>query len=312
MNNEIIKHGKFVFSQQAKALEAVGARLGVEYSAAVLAIQMACGKIIVMGVGKSGLVARKIASTFASISVPALFISLAEATHGDLGAIHTGDIVIIISNSGEGDEIEKIIPVLITKCVSIIGITSSPVSTLGKNAEIYISSKVEIESCPNNLMPTCSTTVAMVIGDAIASALVKNKNISPEEFAKNHPGGSLGRRLYTVVRDEMQSNELPIVKDSCKVSAVVKQMNTSGYGIAIVLRDEVLVGVISDGDLRRLLASGTSIQELTADKIMNRNPKTVFDDEMVYVSKNLMQKNKINNTIVIDRNNRVVGIHQIF
>lgn len=266
------------------------------------------GRIVIGGIGKSGLVGQKMVATFASTGTPSFFLHPTEAFHGDLGMLKPIDVVILISNSGETDDVNKLIPSLKNFGNKIIAMTGNPDSTLGKHSDIVLNIKIEREACPNNLAPTTSTLVTMALGDALAIALIKARDFKAEDFARFHPGGSLGRKLLCRVRDVMQT-KLPIASPSILFSECLSVMNHGKMGVAVVMENDTLLGIITDGDIRRNLARfGADCLNKTASEIMTSNPKTISDNEFLAKAQESMQQQHIHSLIALDENGKVSGI----
>lgn len=316
-NKQIVEIANQVFSDEISGLQSVLATIGDEFCRAVQLIFDCKGKIIVSGMGKSGHIGNKIAATLASTGTAAFFMHPAEALHGDLGMIESSDLLIAISYSGESDELSTIIPIVRRKQVQIIGITGNPNSTLAKLSSCLLSVKIDREACPLNLAPTTSTTATLVLGDALAVALLSLRNFQPEDFALSHPGGSLGRRLLTRVSDIMHSNErLPIVNLDATLKEAVVEISKKGLGlVAVVDANMCLNGIITDGDLRRIMDSDADIRVLKAHQIMTKNPKTTSPDDLAVDALYLMEKYQITGMVVVDNNKKMVGafnMHDLF
>lgn len=310
MNNstEIAKES---LREAAAALENLANQLD-ENIIQVVDMIMACkGRLVISGMGKSGHIGKKIAATLASTGTPSFFIHPAEAYHGDLGMIRAKDVVLLISNSGETDEVIKLIPSLKKFGNKIIAIANAADSTLAKHADLFLDIHVQKEACPNNLAPTTSTTVTLALGDALAVALMKVRNFQPEHFAAFHPGGSLGRRLLTKVKDVMLKDNLPLVSKETHMSNVIKTMTQSLQGIALVADEHRrLLGVITDGDLRRALLKGIDLESILASSIMTRNPVTIDEDSMLVDAELKMKNTNINKLIVIGKGSVIEGVLQ--
>ncbi|WP_420106414.1 KpsF/GutQ family sugar-phosphate isomerase, partial [Herbaspirillum huttiense] len=274
--------GLRVFQEQAQALNMIAERLAEEFEQAVELMYNTRGRVIVSGMGKSGIIGSKIAATLASTGTSSFFVHPGEAYHGDLGMFTEADTAILISYSGETEEVIRLIPSLKHFGLRIIAIVGKRNSTLGKNADVVLDVSVPREACPNNLAPTTSTTATLVMGDALAVALIEKREFKPNDFARFHPGGSLGKRLLTRVKDVMHT-ELPWVMRDTAIVDVISQMTEGGLGMALVSTDgnrQALCGVITDGDLRRALAARKDIYHITAADLMNSSPKTVSENEM--------------------------------
>jgi arabinose-5-phosphate isomerase len=296
---------------EAQALVGLKARaLRCEaFPAAVQAILRARGRVVVMGMGKSGHVGRKVAATLASTGTPAMFVHPAEASHGDLGMVTAADVVLAISNSGESDEIAAILPALKRMGAELIAITSRPDSTLGRHAKWVLSCAVDQEACPLNLAPTASTTAQMALGDALAVALLDARGFREEDFARSHPGGSLGRKLLTHVRDVMRSGEaVPRVSLDTPFLDMMREVTAKGLGAtAVVDAAGAVQGIFTDGDLRRLIATGRDLRELHAEDVMRPQPRTVRDDALAVDAAGLMEEHRIGSVLVLNAQGELVG-----
>ncbi len=289
------------FAIEADALRACSDRLqhteaaGAAFVQAMRTILQAQGRVVVMGMGKSGHVGRKIAATLASTGTPALFVHPAEASHGDLGMVREVDVVLAISNSGESDELARILPVLKRQGVPLIAMTGGLQSSLAKHADIVLDSSVAKEACPLNLAPTASTTVQIALGDALAVALLDARGFKAEDFARSHPGGALGRRLLTTVADVMRpAAESPVVMPDADFGTVMQEMSAKGLGATLVVdAQRKVVGIFTDGDLRRLLTAGTDVRPLRATDLMHANPRSIRPDALAADAARLMEEYRI-------------------
>ena len=286
--------------------------LGDEFSKAVKLMSKSSAHIIICGMGKSGLVGRKISSTLASTGTPSIFLHPAEAIHGDLGKVQRKSIVLLISYSGETGEIIALIPALKRLEVTIIALTGVKESTLASKSDIILDTSVDREACPLNLAPTTSSMITMVLGDALAVSLMEVKNFKQEDFALTHPGGSLGKRLLSSVKDEMKQNNLPFVEKQSTVQEVLVKMTEGRLGLALVGSKEKLHGVITDGDIRRALIDNKQFSQLKAIDLMNKNPLTAFESDNLQVAEKRMREAKIQCLVVKNNINEVVGVIQIF
>jgi len=286
--------------------------LGDEFSKAVKLMSKSSAHIIICGMGKSGLVGRKISSTLASTGTPSIFLHPAEAIHGDLGKVQKNSIVLLISYSGETGEIIALIPALKRLEVTIIALTGVKESTLASKSDIILDTSVDREACPLNLAPTTSTMITMVLGDALAVSLMEVKNFKQEDFALTHPGGSLGKRLLSSVKDEMKQNNLPFVEKQSTVQEVLVKMTEGRLGLALVGSKEKLHGVITDGDIRRALIDNNQFSQLKAIDLMNKNPLTAFESDNLQVAEKRMREAKVQCLVVKNNINEVVGVIQIF
>jgi arabinose-5-phosphate isomerase len=304
----LLKEICLVFDVQSAALSAHSKRLGNEYLSALSLMVNCQGRIVVSGMGKSGHIGKKISATLSSIGTPAFFMHPGEAFHGDLGMLVNGDVLLLISYSGETDEILKIIPSIQYFGNKIISITGNITSTLAKHSDVVLDASIEKETCPNNLAPTTSTTLALVIGDALASALTLEKHITPMDFARFHPGGSLGKRLLTHVKHEMRSDNLPIVCPTTSLTDTLMIMTQTRTGIALALVDNCLKGVITDGDVRRFLISGKSINDAVASDLMNKSPCYISPETRLSEAEDLMREKHIKWLIVSNTGSDLIGI----
>ena len=286
--------------------------LGNEFTKAVESMYNTSTHIIVCGMGKSGLVGRKISSTLASTGTPSIFLHPAEAIHGDLGKVQKKSVVLLISYSGETGEIIALISALKRLDEIIIALTGVKNSTLANISDIVLDTSVDREACPLNLAPTTSTMITMVLGDALAVSLMELKNFKQEDFALTHPGGSLGRRLLSSVKDEMKQNNLPFIDQNSIVQDVLVKMTEGRLGLALVGTKEELKGVITDGDIRRALIDNKNFAELKAKDLMNTNPLTALESDNLQVAEKRMREAKVQCLIVKNLMNEVVGVIQIF
>ena len=299
-----------VFNLQIEALAKTAGRLTESFSAAIELILNTRGRVVILGVGKSGLIGHKIASTLASTGTPSLNVHASDAVHGDLGMIMPDDVALLISYSGETEELLRVIPFLKSQGNRIIAMTGNMSSTLAKHADVVLDVFVEKESCPNNLAPTTSTTATLVMGDAIASALITAKKFQPIDFARFHPGGNLGKRLLTRIRDVMHHDNLPIVSAEDRLRSVVDTMTSRRLGLALVMDGGKMEGVITDGDLRRALSVEKDPLEQKAADIMTRYPLTIGQDQPITDAEILMRNSKVKALVVVDApdSKRVVGV----
>ncbi|EAI3960571.1 KpsF/GutQ family sugar-phosphate isomerase [Campylobacter jejuni] len=303
---------KEVFEKEAQAILDLATNLDENFNQAVNLMLNTKGRCIVSGMGKSGHIGAKIAATLASTGTPSFFIHPGEALHGDLGMLTSEDVLIAISNSGETEEILKIIPAIKKREIPLIVMCGKKNSTLVKQGDIFLNIAVEKEACPLQLAPMSSTTATLVMGDALAAALMKVKNFKPDDFALFHPGGSLGRKLLTKVKDLMVSSNLPIVHPDTEFNDLVDVMTSGKLGLCVVLENEKLVGIITDGDLRRALkASDKPRFDFKAKEIMSINPKVVDADAMASEAEGIMLKHKIKE-IIVGKEEKVVGIIQLY
>jgi arabinose-5-phosphate isomerase len=297
------------FEIEARALLALAARQGPGLAGAMQAMLECRGRVVVMGMGKSGHVGRKIAATLASTGTPAFFVHPAEASHGDLGMVMTGDVVLAISNSGESDELAAILPAIRRIGVTLVAMTGHAESTLARHADWVVSSAVDQEACTLNLAPTASTTAQMALGDAMAVALLDARGFREEDFARSHPGGSLGRKLLIHVHDLMRRGDaVPRVTAQASFTELLREMTSKSLGFTAVADDLGRVeGIFTDGDLRRLIERGTDLRQLTAGDVMHREPKLVRDDALAVDAAGVMEQHRITSVLVVDAQGRLVG-----
>ena len=297
------------FEIEAAAVLGLSARIGAEFASAVAAMLASRGRVVVMGMGKSGHIGRKIAATLASTGTPALFVHPAEASHGDLGMITAADVVLAISNSGESDELIAILPVLKRQGVPLIALTGGLQSSLARHADLVLDCSVDKEACPLNLAPTASTTAQLAMGDALAVALLDARGFKPEDFARSHPGGSLGRKLLTHVADVMRKgDEVPQVGPDAEFTALMREMSTKGLGATSVTdSDGRVLGVFTDGDLRRLIEKGVDLRSLCAREVMHPNPRTIRHDALAVEAAEMMELNRITSILVVDAQGLLCG-----
>ena len=294
---------------EAQALLALAQRVDGGFIAALRAMLECRGRVIVMGMGKSGHVGRKIAATLASTGTPAFFVHPGEASHGDLGMVMPGDVVLAISNSGESDELAAILPAIRRIGVTLVAMTGGPDSTLARHADAVLNSAVDQEACPLNLAPTASTTAQMALGDALAVALLDARGFREEDFARSHPGGSLGRKLLMHVHDLMRSGDaVPRVSADAALPDMLREMSRKGLGFtAVVAADEQVLGIFTDGDLRRLIERGADLLALRAGEVMHRSPKLVRADALAVEAAAVMEQHRITSVLVVDAAQQLVG-----
>lgn len=307
--NEIVKA---TLLQNSDALLHLIERIDHNVTDAVEIMLNCKGRVIISGMGKSGIIGKKMAATLASTGTPSYFVHPAEAFHGDLGMIRPKDVIFLISNSGETDEVIKLIPSLKHFGNKIISMVNNPESTMAKHADVVLDIHVEKEACPNNLAPTTSTTITLALTDSLAIALMKKRNFQPEHFAMFHPGGSLGRRLLTKVSDVMVKENLPFVTPNTSMNDVIMMMTESHLGLAIVIDNNALLGVITDGDLRRALASGVDINKAIASDMLSTSVKTINANAKLQTGEELMREAQIKHLVVLNDIDRVVGVLEFF
>ncbi len=271
------------------------------------------GRLVVTGIGKSAIIAQKIVATLNSTGTPSLFLHASEAIHGDLGMVQAGDVVICISKSGNSPEIKVLVPLLKRFGNKLIAITGNTTSFLGKEADFVLNTHVETEACPINLAPTNSTTAQLVMGDAIAVCLMEMKNFTAEDFAKYHPGGALGKKLLLRVGDMLDNNHKPMVATDSTIKNVIVEISEKRLGVAAVIENEKVIGIITDGDIRRMLNKTENISGLTAQDIMTKNPKTIKSTDMVSDALNILEDFSITQLVVVDNGNYkgVIHLHDI-
>ena len=305
----LLAQARRVLAIEAAAVAQVAARLDASFARAVDLILACRGRVIVSGIGKSGHIARKVAATMASTGTPAYFVHAAEAVHGDLGMIARDDVLIALSNSGENDELLTVVPLVKRQGGKLIAITGNVGSSLAQEADAHLDARVDEEACPLNLAPTASTTAALALGDALAVALLDARGFSADDFARSHPGGALGRKLLTHVRDVMQPAErVASVGTDATIPAVLAAMSRGGMGMVAVLdAAHRLAGIFTDGDLRRALERPLDLQQAKIAELMTPNPKTIRADELAVAAVEKMDTLKINGLLVVDENNTLVG-----
>lgn len=306
---DILKLGRYVLAIEAQGIRGLIDRLDDSFVRAHDAILRCKGRVVVTGMGKSGHIGSKIASTLASTGTPAFFMHPGEASHGDLGMITGDDVVVALSNSGESNEIAAILPALKRRGVTIIALTGNHDSTLAREADIHLDAAVDKEACPLNLAPTSSTTAALALGDALAVALLDTRGFKPEDFAMHHPGGALGRKLLVHVEDVMRTGEaLPMVNRNARLSDALLEMSKKGLGMTAVVDDEMhVIGVFTDGDLRRTLEKTIDIRTASIESVMTRHPRTISAKKLAAEAAQIMQAQKILVMLVTDDENHLIG-----
>jgi arabinose-5-phosphate isomerase len=302
---------KRVFEIEIESLQHVASLLDDTFTGVVEAILACTGKVIVIGVGKSGLIGKKIAATFSSTGTPSLFLHPGDAFHGDLGIIGANDSVILISYSGETDEVLKVIPFLKWNKSLIISLTGNSSSTIAKNSDHHLNINITREACPLALAPTSSTTAALVMGDALAVALMESRKFQEEDFARFHPGGSLGRKLLTRIKDLMRTDNLPFIQMDASFTDVLLGMSEGKLGMVMIGSNDNLKGIITDGDLRRALLRNQDIAKLSVKEMMTANPIIIDGDEFVSQVEILMMEKKITNVLVGEKG-KIIGVYQIY
>ena len=306
--NTIIKTAKQTILTESNAIANLANLIDVDFEEAVKFILNSKGRVIVTGIGKSANIATKIVATFNSTGTPAIFMHAADAIHGDLGNVQKDDVVICISKSGNTPEIKVLIPLIKNYGNKIVAITGNIESYLGEHADFTLNAFVEKEACPNNLAPTTSTTAQLVLGDALAICLLNSRGFSSKDFAKYHPGGALGKRLYLRVSDLIKNNLVPKVTATDSIAKVIVEISEKRLGVTAVLDTHKIVGIITDGDIRRMLANTTEISEYTAKDIMGTNPKTIDSEAMAIDALNTMENNSITQILVTDHTKNYIGV----
>ncbi|SFU62257.1 arabinose-5-phosphate isomerase [Pustulibacterium marinum] len=313
LHNSIIDTAQKTIENEYQAIKNLTQLIDNEFAEAIDFIYNSKGRVIVTGVGKSALIANKIVATLNSTGTPAIFMHAADAIHGDLGIIQKDDVVICISKSGNTPEIKVLIPLLKNGCNKLIAMTSDKDSFLGKQADYVLHAHVEKEACPHNLAPTTSTTAQLVMGDALAICLLELRNFSSDDFAKYHPGGALGKKLYLRVKDIAAGNLKPTVNPDTSVKKVIVEISEKLLGVTAVVLDEKIVGIVTDGDIRRMLNKHDNIGNLTAKDIMTENPKSVIGDTLAVDALEIMENNGISQLLVEDEGvyTGVIHLHDL-
>lgn len=311
--DQALRLARETFGIEAAALRALGDRVDSRFAQAVQTILQIQGRVVVMGMGKSGHIGRKIAATLASTGTPALFVHPAEASHGDLGMVTAQDLVLAISNSGESAELTAILPVLHRLGVPLIAITGNLQSSLAEHADLVLDCSVEREACPLNLAPTTSTTAQLALGDALAVALLDARGFRAEDFARSHPGGALGRKLLTHVGDIMRTGEqVPQVPPDTAFGDLMREMSAKGLGASAVVDPQGrLLGIFTDGDLRRRIEAGADLRTATASQVMHPHPRRIAADALAVDAAEMMETHGITSVLVTDGNGMLLGIVHI-
>lgn len=307
--NATLQLARSVLAIEAHEITLLANRLDASFEAAVKLILQCKGRVVVSGMGKSGHIGGKIAATLASTGTPAFFMHPAEASHGDLGMITDGDVVIALSNSGESDELLNILPTIKRLGAKVISITGAPNSTLAKESDVHLSAEVSQEACPLGLSPTASTTAALALGDALAVCVLDCRDFTAEDFARSHPGGSIGRKLLTRVRDVMRVGDaVPTVAEEAMLSVALTEMTQKGMGLTAVINAENKpIGIFTDGDLRRAFANGTHANTAKITDVMHASPNTINVNQLAVEAVEMMEVKKINGLLVIDDAGKLVG-----
>jgi len=308
-NNSILNTAKETILLESDAIANLANLIDYNFAKAIIFILASKGRVILTGIGKSANIANKIVATLNSTGTPAIFMHAADAIHGDLGNVQKDDVVICISKSGNTPEIKVLVPLIKNYGNKIIAITGNIDSFLGKNADFPLNTFVEKEACPNNLAPTTSTTAQLVMGDAIAVCLLKLNNFSSKDFAKYHPGGALGKQLYLRVSDLIKNNQVPQVLEMDSIAKVIVEISEKRLGVTAVLdAKNAIVGIITDGDIRRMLSKSTKIDSLIAKDIMGKKPKTIHHDAMAVEALERLENNSITQILVTDSENKYIGV----
>jgi len=310
-NSELIQIAQGVFREEIQALEAIASRISESFVDAVNAIYNTKGKLVVVGVGKSAHIANKIVATLNSTGTPSQFLHATEAIHGDLGLVRPEDVVICISKSGNTPEITYLAPILKQYASVLIGLTSNLKSELAKHSDIVLDVNVDKEACPVNLAPTTSTTAQLVMGDALAVALMKIRTFTQNDFAKYHPGGALGKRLLWTVENIVDPERKPFVTPDSSITEVINSLTSGRHGITVIIDEDKIVGVITDGDLRRMLLNNETFSHLKAKDIASMHPKTIQKSEKAREALAILRHNSIGQLVVVDKENRYYGILDI-
>jgi arabinose-5-phosphate isomerase len=307
--DQALRLARETFDIEAAAVQGLKARTGEAFVRAVETMLSVRGRVVVMGMGKSGHIGRKIAATLASTGTPAMFVHPAEASHGDLGMIKAIDLVLAVSNSGEVDELTTLLPVIKRLGAKLVAMTGNPRSTLARHADIVLDSGVEREACPLQLAPTASTTAQLALGDALAVALLDARGFKSEDFARSHPGGALGRRLLTHLSDVMRTGDaVPKVAPDTPFPALMREMSAKGLGAsAITDAQGRVMGIFTDGDLRRLIEKGVDLRSVTAREVMHPSPRTIRDTALAVEAAQLMEQHRITSVLVVDAQDRLCG-----
>lgn len=310
LRKNIIETAKSVLQNEADAINKASLRINGSFVSIVEEILASSGRVVITGIGKSAIIAQKIVATLNSTGTPSLFMHAADAIHGDLGMIQEKDIVICISKSGNTPEIKVLVPLLKQRGAKLIALVSNIESYLAKQADYVMDATIKEEACPNNLAPTTSTTLHLALGDALAVCLLESRGFTSEDFAKYHPGGALGKQLYMRVNDIYQKDQLPIVKEADSIREVIIEISTKRLGATAVLGENgILTGIITDGDLRRMLQKHLSIENLIAKDIMTQNPQSIDEEEYAVRALNRMKEKNITQLVVTSQGKIAGFIH---
>ncbi|MCB9361331.1 MAG: KpsF/GutQ family sugar-phosphate isomerase [Flavobacteriales bacterium] len=306
--DEIKKHAVAALKIEAQSIENLVSFIGADFTNSVELILNSKGRVVITGIGKSAIVAQKIVATLNSTGTPSIFMHAADAIHGDLGNVQQDDVVICISKSGNTPEIKVLVPLVKSFNNKLIAITGNIDSVLGKQADYVLNTYVETEACPNNLAPTSSTTAQMAMGDALAVCLLNQRGFTSKDFAKYHPGGALGKKLYLRVEDISSQNEKPVVSSNQTLKEVIVEISSKRLGVTAVVDNNKLIGIVTDGDLRRMLGKDLDINQLTAKDIMSVSPKTITQNSLAIEALHVMEDHSISQLLVVDENNNYSGI----
>ncbi len=311
--DKILETARKTIESESKSIAQLADYIDDQFVAVAELIYKSKGRLVVTGIGKSAIIAQKIVATLNSTGTPSSFLHASEAIHGDLGMVQKDDAVICISKSGNSPEIKILVPILKSFGNQLIAITGNPTSFLGKEAHFVLNTYVESESCPNNLAPTNSTTAQLVMGDALAVCLMEMRDFKPEDFAKYHPGGSLGKKLLLRVKDMLDTSKKPFVQPDSSIKNVIVEISEKRLGVAAVIENDKVIGIITDGDIRRMLNKTETITGLTAKDIMTVNPKTISSTDMVIDALNILEDFSITQLVVVDNSvyKGVIHLHDI-
>ncbi len=313
LSDQIISTAKETISNEAEAIANLENFIDEEFKQAVETIYKSQGRVVVTGIGKSAIIANKIVATLNSTGTPSIFMHAADAIHGDLGIVQQDDVVICISKSGNSPEIKVLVPLIKNFHNTLIALTANKESFLAKEADFVLNCYIEKEACPNNLAPTTSTTAQMVMGDALAICLLNLKGFSSKDFAKYHPGGTLGKKLYLRVADITSQNQIPKVSPDTEIANAIIEISEKMLGVTAVLENDKIIGIITDGDIRRMLKNHSEIKGLKAKDIMSQNPKTIEQDKLAVEALEIMEENKITQLLAVEDGKYagVVHIHNL-
>jgi len=311
-NAAFLDEARDVFRRQSEAIASLAGKLDDNYAKAIEILFSTAGHTVVFGVGKSGLIGKKIAATLASTGTPSFFVHAGEAVHGDLGMVTERDTALLISCSGETDEVVGLLPHLRRLGIATVGLVGDTSSTLSRGVDVSLDCTVDSEVCPINLAPTNSTLAALAMGDALAVSLMRHRQFQPHDFARNHPGGSLGRQLLTSVKDAMRSHDLPTLTHNATVGESLITMTEGRLGLVIVMSGDRLVGLVTDGDLRRAMQRHEDLLSLPVSEIMTRNPVTIHEDTLLDDAHKRMAQMKLKAFLVVDSAGRVAGVVEVF